>query len=50
VREQETLVELFSCSVITKRLLPNDGALDNALEEAVRFWTEDLPGEELRQL
>jgi hypothetical protein len=47
VREQETLVELFSCSVITKRLLQNDGTLDNALEEALRFWTEDLQGEEI---
>jgi hypothetical protein len=50
VREQETLVGLFSCSVITKRLLQNDGTLDNALEETQRFWTEDLRGEEIGQL
>lgn len=43
VREQEKLVELFSHSVMTKRLLQNDGALDEALEEALQFWTGD-PG------
>jgi hypothetical protein len=41
VREQETLVELFSRSVMTKRLVQGDGSLDDALEEARGFWTED---------
>jgi hypothetical protein len=50
VREQEALVELFSCSVITKRLLQNDGTLDHALAEALRFWTEDLQGEQIGRL
>jgi|HubBroStandDraft_4_1064222.scaffolds.fasta_scaffold218604_2 thymidylate kinase len=45
VREQEKLVELFSCSAMPKRLLQNDGALESVLEEAVRFWTEDLQRE-----
>jgi hypothetical protein len=40
VREQEQLVELFSRSVMTKRLLQSDGALDDAVQEALRFWTE----------
>src|ERR1022692_2762150 len=34
VNEQEILTDLFSRSVMTKRLLQNDDALDNALEEA----------------
>jgi thymidylate kinase len=50
VREQEKLMELFSCSVMTKRLLRNDGALHDALEEALQFWTGDPVGEEIRQL
>ncbi len=50
VREQEKLVELFSRSVMTKRLLQSDGALDEAVEEAQRFWTQDLVGEEIGQL
>ena len=50
VNEQEILTDLFSRSVMTKRLLQNDDALDNALEEALRFWTEDLVGEEIGQL
>jgi hypothetical protein len=50
VREQEKLVELFSRSVMTKRLLQGDGALDEAVEEAWGFWTEDLVGEEAGRL
>jgi hypothetical protein len=50
VREQEKLVELFSCSVMTKRLVQNDGTLANTLEEAVRLWTEDLGEEEIGRL
>ncbi len=50
VREQEKLVELFSRSVMTKRILQGDGALDEALEEALQFWTGDFVGEEIRQL
>ena len=42
VREQERLIELFSLSVMPKLLLQNDGALDHGLEEAYRFWAEDL--------
>jgi hypothetical protein len=49
VREQEAIAGLFSRSTMTKRLLHSDGPLDNALEEAVRFWTEDLVGEETVQ-
>jgi hypothetical protein len=49
VREQEGLVDLFSRSVMTKRLLQNDATLDSVLEEALRFWTED-PEEEIGQL
>jgi hypothetical protein len=41
VREQETLAELFSRSVMPKLLMQNDVALDSGLEEAWRFWTED---------
>jgi hypothetical protein len=47
VREEEILTDLFSRSSMPKRLLPNDGLLENALEEALRFWTEDLVGEEV---
>ena len=50
VREQENLVELFSCSVMAKRLLQIDGELDSALEEAMGFWSEDLQREEIGQL
>jgi hypothetical protein len=49
VREQEKLVELFSRSVITKRLLQSDGVLDDVLNEALRFWTGD-PEEGIGQL
>ncbi len=41
VREQDTLAELFSRSVIPKLLMQNDGATNDGLEEAWRFWTED---------
>jgi hypothetical protein len=41
VREQETLIELFSRSVMTKRLLQGDGELDETLE-ALQFWTGDV--------
>jgi hypothetical protein len=44
VGEQERLVELFSRSAMTKRLLHNDGPLQGALEEAAGFWREDLAG------
>ena len=50
VCEQEKLVELFSRSVLTKRLLQSDGALDDVLKEALRFWTEDLVAEEAGRL
>jgi hypothetical protein len=50
VREQEKLAELFSRSVMTKRLLQNDGVLDDALEQALQFWTGDFVGEEIGQL
>jgi len=50
VREQEKLVKLFSFSAMTKRLLQNDGGIDSVLEEAVRFWSEDIQGEEIGQL
>jgi hypothetical protein len=50
VGEQEKLVEIFSRSVMTKRLLQNDGALDDAVEEALRFWTEDPVREEAGRL
>jgi hypothetical protein len=48
VREQEKLVELFSRSAMRKRLLQCDGALDSVLDEAWRFWSEDV-GEESGQ-
>jgi hypothetical protein len=48
VREQEILTDLFSRSSMPKRLLQNDGLLENSLEEALRFWTGDLVGEEVR--
>jgi hypothetical protein len=44
VREQEKLVELFSRSVMTKRLLQSDGALEEAVGEALRFWSEESGG------
>ncbi len=47
VREQEILTDLFARSSMPKRLLQHDGLLDNALEEALRFWTEDLVGAEV---
>ena len=50
VREQEKLVELFSRSVMTKKMLQCDGALDSALEEALRFWSEDVVGTEAGRL
>lgn len=40
VREQETLAELFSRSVMPKLLLQND-ATGKAADQAYRFWTED---------
>jgi hypothetical protein len=42
VREQEALAELFSRSVMPKRLLQNDDAGGDRLEEAWRFWNDDL--------
>lgn len=45
VGEQEKLVELFSRSVMPKRLMRNDGAMGDVLEEAWGFWMEDLVGE-----
>jgi hypothetical protein len=50
VREQKKLIELFSRSVMTKRLLQNDGTPDDTLEEALQFWSGDFVGEEIRQL
>jgi hypothetical protein len=47
VREQEKLGELFSRSVMRKKVVQSDGALDGLLEEAFAFWTEDAPGEEV---
>jgi hypothetical protein len=47
VREQQTLVNLFSRSSMSKLLLQNDGAPDNSFEDACRFWTEDLAGQEV---
>jgi hypothetical protein len=47
VREQDIITDLFSRSSMPKRLLQNDGLLDNTVEEALRFWTEDLVGEEV---
>jgi hypothetical protein len=41
VREQQTLAELFSQSAMSKMLLRNDGAVDDVLDEAFRFWSED---------
>ena len=44
VREQETLQDLFSRSTMPKLLLQADGDND-ALDDAYRFWTEDLEQE-----
>jgi hypothetical protein len=43
VREQETLMELFSRSAMPKLLLQNDGAIGHqTLDDAWQFWTGDL--------
>jgi hypothetical protein len=47
IREQERLADLFSRSSMPKLLLQNDGAPDDALEEASHFWAEDLAGQEV---
>jgi DNA polymerase III delta prime subunit len=47
--EQETLAGLFSRSVMPKLLVQNDGAPDNALEEACRFWANDLAENDLAE-
>lgn len=41
VREQEVLADLFSQSVMPKLLVPNDGPVENILEEVYQFWLED---------
>jgi thymidylate kinase len=43
VREQETLVNLFSQSGMPKLLVQNDGAVESVLDEAYRFWMEESP-------
>jgi len=40
VREQETLANLFSKSVMPKRLVQTDGSLDAIVDEAYSFWTD----------
>lgn len=41
VREQQTLARLFSHSALPKLVMQN-GSAENALDEAFRFWMEDL--------
>lgn len=41
VREQETLADLFSRSVMPKLMLVNDEAVDNMPDEVYQFWLED---------
>jgi hypothetical protein len=41
VQEQEVLTRLFERSAMPKLRLENDLPVDNSLEEAYRFWTED---------
>jgi hypothetical protein len=50
VREQETLLSLFSRSVMPKLPLQNDEAPNHVLEEALRFWIEDIEEEEIGRL
>jgi hypothetical protein len=45
VREQETLAELFSRSVMPKRTMQMDETLEPLSEEPCRFWTEYLEEE-----
>jgi hypothetical protein len=42
VREQSALAQLFEQSAMPKLRLQNDRAVDSSVEEAYRFWTEDL--------
>jgi hypothetical protein len=44
VGEQQALADLFSHSVMPKRLLQNDGTVNHALDEAYRLWME-VPAE-----
>lgn len=44
VREQEILADLFSHSVMTKLLVPNDGPVDHVLNAAYGFWMDGLAG------
>ena len=48
VREQEELAQLFSRSVMPKLLLQNDDVGGDGVEEAWRFWTDDLVQKEKR--
>lgn len=41
VSEQQNIADLFSHSVMPKRLVQNDGAVNHVLDEAYRFWMED---------
>ncbi len=41
VREQQTLADLFSHSIMRKRLVQNDGTVNHALDEVYQFWMED---------
>jgi len=45
--EQDLLAELFSRSVMPKLLIKNDGEASKPLEDAWRFWTADLNGQEV---
>jgi len=46
VREQGTLAELFSRSVMPKLMLQNDGAANGGAEDAWRLWNDDLVQED----
>jgi hypothetical protein len=41
VSEQEILADLFERSVMPKLCMPNEGSVDDTLEQAYRFWTDD---------
>jgi len=42
VREQDALAQLFEQSAMAKLRLQNDRPVDSSVEEAYRFWTDDL--------
>jgi hypothetical protein len=51
VREQETLANFFSQSLMPKLLLQNDMGVDGTADAAYRFWMEDrtaIPAEDAR--